>query len=376
MEAASFLNATGAEFFTGVPDSQLKALCNYLIKQYGIGKRHVIAANEGNACALAAGYHLATGKVPMVYMQNSGLGNIMNPAASLLHPAVYGIPCLFVVGWRGEPGLKDEPQHVYQGQITLQLLEDMEIATYIVDKNTTEAQIEEVMEHFRRLFQEGKSAAFVIRKDGLQDSGTITYQNDSTMNREEVIRHILCASEHDIIISTTGKISRELFELREAYQQEHGSDFLTVGSMGHASSIALGISLYQEKKRIWCVDGDGAALMHLGAIPMIASIHPHNFVHIILNNGAHETVGGMPTTAERISFRDVALACGYEEAVTVKEYDELDRALDWAKGLGKLVMVEAKCALGARSDLGRPTTTAEENKVKFMDYLHRYEEKI
>jgi phosphonopyruvate decarboxylase len=212
----------GFEFFTGVPDSQLKPLCDYLMSTYGIGERHVIAANEGNAVALAAGYHLATGKVPVVYMQNSGIGNIINPVASLMNDKVYGIPCVFIVGWRGEPGIHDEPQHIYQGEVTVKLLEDMDIATFVIGKDTTEEVLAEKMAEFKKLLAIGKQVAFVVRKGALEFDGKVKYANENQMVREDIIRHIVAATGEDVIVSTTGKASRELFEIREANGQPHG----------------------------------------------------------------------------------------------------------------------------------------------------------
>ena len=241
MNVEHFAGLLAADFFTGVPDSQLKALCNFLMNRYGIDPaHHIIAANEGNAAALAAGYHLATGKTPVVYLQNSGLGNIVNPVASLLHQKVYGIPCLFIVGWRGEPGVHDEPQHIFQGEITLKLLEDLEIPAFVIDKTTTEEQVSARLEEYRALFAQGKQAAFVVRKGGLEYTGKVVYENAHPMTREEAIGYILQASGGDPVVSTTGKASREVYELRESRGQGHGHDFLTVGSMGHSSSIEIG----------------------------------------------------------------------------------------------------------------------------------------
>ena len=226
MKVESFVQILGSDFYTGVPDSQLKALCNYLMNTYGIDpKHHVIGANEGNCAALAAGYHLATGKVPVVYMQNSGEGNIINPAASLLNDKVYGIPVIFVVGWRGEPGIHDEPQHIYQGEVTVKLLEDMDIRTFVVGKETTEEELQETMEQFREVLAAGKDVAFVIRKGALSYDEKVVYKNDNTMSREEIIRHIVDVSGEDPIVSTTGKASRELFELRTAAGKSHKYDF-------------------------------------------------------------------------------------------------------------------------------------------------------
>ena len=369
MKVESFVNVLGADFFTGIPDSLLKPLCNYLMNEEGISEKHIIAANEGNCAALAAGYHMATGEVPVVYMQNSGIGNIINPAASLLNDKVYAIPCIFVVGWRGEPGVHDEPQHIYQGEVTLKLLEDMDIRTCVVAKEMTEAQLSKVMRDFQPILDAGKSVAFVIRKGALTYDGKVRYQNDYTMRREEIIRHIVKVAGEDSIISTTGKASRELFEIREDNGQGHQYDFLTVGSMGHSSSIALGIALSKPEQKIWCIDGDGAALMHMGAMAVIGQKNPDNLVHIVINNGAHETVGGMPTVADGLDFIQIARGCGYGRAVSVANFKELDEALKEAKSRNKLTFIEVKSAIGAREDLGRPTTTAVENKRAFMKWM-------
>ena len=370
MKAEKLVEIIGADFYTGVPDSQLKALCNYLMNTYGIDqKHHIIAANEGNCTALAAGYHLATGKVPVVYMQNSGEGNIINPVASLLNDKVYAIPMIFIVGWRGEPGVHDEPQHIYQGEVTVKLLEDMDVRTFIISKDTTEDELSAAVEGFRKELANGKQVAFIVRKGAIKYDEEVVYKNDNKMIREDIIRHIAKASGEDPIVSTTGKPSRELFETRTANGQSHKYDFLTVGSMGHASSIALGVAINKPDRRIWCVDGDGAVLMHMGSMAVLGANAPKNMIHIVINNGAHETVGGMPTVASKIDLVAIAKACGYPHAVCVDDFDSLDRELEAAKARDELSFIEVKCSIGARDDLGRPTTTALENKQNFMEFL-------
>ncbi|MDE6608273.1 MAG: phosphonopyruvate decarboxylase [Lachnospiraceae bacterium] len=370
MDVKTLLDIIGADFYTGVPDSQLRALCDYLIDTYGIdSKHHVIAANEGNAAALAAGYHLATGKIPVVYMQNSGEGNIINPAASLLNEKVYAIPMIFVIGWRGEPGTKDEPQHIYQGEVTIKLLKDMGISSFVISKDTTEDELRNKMKEFRLLLEQGKDVALVVRKGAISYDKKVVYKNTHAMKREEIIQHIVKVSGEDAVISTTGKASRELFEIREAGGQSHQYDFLTVGSMGHSSSIALGIAIHKPEKKVWCIDGDGAALMHMGAMAVIGANRPENLVHVVINNGAHETVGGMPTVAGGLDFAAMAKICGYLYAVCVDTFEKLDEELVKAKECKGLSLIEAKCSIGAREDLGRPTTTALENKAGFMEFL-------
>jgi phosphonopyruvate decarboxylase len=370
MKVETLVNIINSDFYTGVPDSQLKALCNYLMHTYGIDpKHHVIAANEGNATALAAGYHLATGKYPVVYMQNSGEGNAINPMASLLNEEVYAIPVIFIIGWRGEPGTHDEPQHVYQGKITIPLLDDMGIQVFVIGKETTEQEVSQKMDNYREALAEGNSVAFVIQKDALSYSEPIVYANENHMLRENVIQHIIAISGEDPIVSTTGKASRELFETRVANDQSHKYDFLTVGSMGHSSSIALGIALNKPNTKIWCIDGDGALLMHMGAMAVIGANAPNNLVHIVINNSAHETVGGMPTVADQIDIAAIARACGYQMIFSVADFEALDQALAEAKECETLCFIEVKAAIGSRESLGRPTTTAIENKNNFVAYL-------
>ena len=370
MKVERFVSLLGSEFFSGVPDSQLKALCNYLINTYGIDlKHHIIAANEGNAVGIAAGYHLATGKVPVVYMQNSGEGNIINPVASLMNGKVYGIPCIFIIGWRGEPGVHDEPQHIFQGEITCKLLEDMDISYMILDNDTSDSTVELKMNEFNKLLESGKQVAFVVRKGSLEYDGKVKYSNLNKMLREEIIRHILKYSGDNPIVSTTGKASRELFEIREEKGQGHAYDFLTVGSMGHSSSIALGIAAQKPKTKIWVIDGDGAALMHMGSMALIGVSKSKNVVHILINNGSHETVGGQPTVMADVDICKIAEGFGYQVVQSVSTFEELDEALENARTADRLTFIEAKCSIGARENLGRPTTSAKENKRLFMEFL-------
>ena len=373
MKVEEFLKALGTDFYTGVPDSLLKNLINFLMKKYGIDpNHHIIAANEGNCTALAAGYHLATGKIPCVYMQNSGEGNCVNPIASLLNDKVYAIPCIFIVGWRGEPGVHDEPQHIFQGEITLKLLDDLDIKYMVVSKETKEEEIKEKMKSFQEDLNKGKTVSFVIKKGALKYDGKVEYKNSYTMKREEIIEHILKVSKDDPVVSTTGKASREVFEIRERNKEGHAKDFLTVGSMGHSSTIALGIAYNKPNTKVWCIDGDGAALMHMGAMGIIGASAPKNYVHILINNGSHESVGGMPTVALDMNFVQIAQACGYKNAVSVDNFEDLDKVLVEAKNRNELSFVEIKCSIGARDNLGRPTTTPIENKNGFMKYLNEH----
>lgn len=357
------------DFFVGVPDSQLKALCDYLYETYGVGENHVVAANEGNAVAIALGYHLATGKVPVVYLQNSGIGNIINPVASLLNGKIYKIPCVFIVGWRGEPGVHDEPQHLFQGEVTLPMLKDAGIETFVISKETTDKELDCAEKEFEKKLNDGKQVAYVIKKNALEFSGSVLHKNENTISRESAIEQIAKIAKDDFIVSTTGKISRELFEIREKNKEGHGRDFLTVGGMGHASSIAFGMALKNKGHKIWCIDGDGAVLMHMGAMSVIGTSGVHNLVHVVLNNEAHESVGGMPTVANKIDMCKIAEGCGYKNVLKIDKISDLENVLDSAKKSDELSFIEVKCMLSARKDLGRPTTTPLQNKIDLMSEM-------
>lgn len=368
MKVTDFMEQLDSDFYAGVPDSVLKPFCDELMRRYGVdGRHHVIAANEGNAVGLAAGYHLATGKAPVVYLQNSGEGNIINPLASLASTEVYGIPMIFVIGWRGEPDTADEPQHSFQGKVTLPFLDVMDVPYAVVDKETTAEQMRETAGVFRSELARGRQAAFVVRKGALDGKTAPTkYENGYPLLREDVLKEIAAAAGNDIIVSTTGKTSRELFEIREAGGQGHERDFLVVGSMGHASSVALSIALQRPARRVWCIDGDGAALMHMGAMAVIGQQHPGNLIHVIINNGAHESVGGLPTAAKDADFALAAKEFGYPHSVRVSERYFLRMALDTLKNERRLSMLEVKCGIGSREDLGRPDISLPEQKEAFM----------
>lgn len=373
MKVETFLRVLGADFYTGVPDSLLKALCNELLHRYPHDPRHhIIAANEGNAAAIAAGYHLATGKVPVVYLQNSGEGNLVNPVASLLHPDVYAIPCIFVIGWRGEPGVHDEPQHILQGKITRSLLDVLETPSFVVGKTTTEAELAEARKGFGEALAAGHQVAFVIEKGALNSEFAVDWQNDYTLTRERALEILLDFTGESSIVSTTGKASRELYELREQRGEDHSRDFLTVGSMGHASSIALGIALQRPHERVFVIDGDGAALMHMGAFAVIGQARPKNLVHVLIDNEAHESVGGFPTAAKNVDFCAAARACGYRTAIeTMDEQSLIHACKNLQQESNGPALIVVRCAIGARQDLGRPKTTPEGNKRAFMQRWRR-----
>lgn len=365
------LKSNGIDFFAGVPDSLLKNICAY-ITDHVDSDHNIITANEGAAVGLAAGYHLATGKAGVVYMQNSGQGNIINPLASLTDKEVYNIPLLLLIGWRGRPGVHDEPQHVKQGKVTTGLLNVMGVNYEVLAKEEDKAlkQIEKAVTALRN----NEVFALVIEKDTFDEYKLQNVElNDLTMSREEAIRAVAASiGEKDCIVSTTGMISRELFEYRTAMNQGHERDFLTVGSMGHASQIALGIALEKKDRKVWCFDGDGATIMHMGSMAIVASRKPENYIHVVFNNGAHDSVGGQPTVGLKIDLPAVAKAVGYAQTYSTDNMESLSSILrQISKAEQGPVLLEIKVKKGNRKDLGRPTTTPIENKEALMDFLNK-----
>jgi phosphonopyruvate decarboxylase len=362
------LEKNGTDFFAGVPDSLLKNFCAY-VTDHADESRHFISANEGSAVALAAGYHLSTGKIPLVYMQNSGIGNAVNPLLSLVDPDVYEIPLILVIGWRGEPGVHDEPQHVKQGKVTCALLEAMGIPYSVMscDEAALQSQIEEC---YRSVKARNAPYAFVVRKDTFGPYALVNDRKvEAEMTREEAIEAVMLASDpREIFVSTTGMASRELYELRERRGQGHSQDFLTVGSMGHASQIALSIALSKPDRLVTCIDGDGAVIMQAGGLTTIGTRKPKNFRHIVVNNGAHDSVGGQPTVALEIDIPAIARAAGYGKAITVRTKAELASAL--ASRDNVTTLIEIRTRKGSRKDLGRPKESPTENKAAFMSFIN------
>ena len=363
------LASCGIDFYAGVPDSLLKNLCAY-ITDHADASRNIIAANEGGAMGLAAGHYLATGKIPVVYMQNSGEGNIINPLASLTDKDVYSIPVLLVIGWRGKPGVHDEPQHVKQGKVTTGLLNVMGIDYTVLSKDEDKAaiQIQKAVEYMKTTKE---CYALVVEKDTFDAYALQNVEeNNLALSREEAIQTVASVlDENDAIVSTTGMISRELFEYRTAMGQGHERDFLTVGSMGHASQIALGIAMEKQDRRIWCFDGDGATIMHMGGMAIVAQKAPKNYIHVIFNNGAHDSVGGQPTVGLDIDIPAIAKAVGYKHVYSCSTNDNLQELLKKIKGQEGPTLLQVCVRKGNRKDLGRPTTTPIENKDALMDFL-------
>ena len=365
-----WLVTLGVDFYAGVPDSLLKPVCFYLADH--AGDKHVVAANEGGAVALACGYHLATGKVPLVYLQNSGQGNTINPLLSLADRDVYSIPLLLLIGWRGEPGTKDEPQHVKQGKVTVSLLEAMDIPHRVLSPEP-EAARRCVSELLTIAAAESRPVALLVRTDTFESyKSTGQPASNFEMTREQAIEAVVAdLGENDAIVSTTGKLSRELYECRDRAGQSHEREFLTVGSMGHASQIAMGIALAQPDRQVFCLDGDGAMLMHMGGAAIVGAAGVANFKHVIFNNGVHDSVGGMVTAGLQVSFTEIVKACGYTEAWRVDRHEDLSAKVAQLRSAKGPAMLEIMVQKGARTDLGRPKTSPIENKTAFTGFLSR-----
>ncbi len=321
---------------------------------------------------MACGYHLATGKVALVYLQNSGQGNTINPLLSLADRDVYSIPLLLLIGWRGEPGTKDEPQHVKQGKVTASLLDAMDIPYRVLPPEPAAARrcVDELLPIAAA---ESRPVALLVRKDTFEPyEPSEQAAGDFEMSREQAIEAVVASlSETDAIVSTTGKISRELYEYRARAGQGHRRDFLTVGSMGHASQIAMGIALARPDRQVFCLDGDGAMLMHMGSAAIVGAAGVANFKHVILNNGVHDSVGGMASAGLQVSFKEIVLACGYTEAWRVERHEELAEKVAQLRTSRGPAMLEIMVRKGARADLGRPTTSPIENKTAFRKFLSR-----
>lgn len=365
----NFLNSVEVDFFCGVPDSLLKEFCSVCQENLS-ATNHITTSNEGAAIGLGIGHHLATGKIPLIYLQNSGLGNIINPLISLSSPQVYGIPMLLLVGWRGEPNVKDEPQHVHQGSAMLDMILSMGFSYIILSKDENEAH-QQLNSCKETALKENKPVFIIVRKNTFSNKAASKSALESPLiTREEAIETVVnLADPKAIFVSTTGMASRELFEIRVRNNQSHDRDFLTVGGMGHANQIALGIALSKPAQPIYCIDGDGAAIMHMGSMTTIGQINPSHYFHIILNNGAHDSVGGQPTTGKQISFTEIAGACGYEYIDSVNSISGIKDFLNKYGQSSGSKFLEINIKKGNREDLGRPSTSPIENKNGLMNYI-------
>jgi len=359
------LREQGVVNFSGVPDSILKNICAY-ISDHTLPEQHLITANEGSAVALAVGQYLATGRPSLIYMQNSGFGNAINPLLSVADPEVYSIPMVVMIGWRGEPDVKDEPQHIKQGAIMEQLLEACDIPYIIIDTKTR--HIGEVLRSaIEEAISSSRPVVLLVRKGTFEPCKLKNTSPDiSKESREDAIKMVLESSgAEDIFVSTTGMASRELYEIRVQNKQSHQRDFLTVGSMGHANMIALGIAQNTDRY-VFCIDGDGASLMHLGNLTSIGQSGAKNLIHILMNNSAHDSVGGQPTCANKVDLPLIAKACGYVSASSISDIDEIPNYIKQLKLQPGPHLLEVKIKKGSRSDLGRPTSSPLENKEALM----------
>lgn len=358
------------DFFVGIPDSLLKNICAFITAKTA-PERNIITANEGNAIALGAGYHIGTNKIPLIYMQNSGLGNAINPLISLADKDVYSIPMILLIGWRGEPNVKDEPQHTKQGRITPALLDDLEIPFQILDEfSNVQTIIKTSVETAKKI---SAPVAILVRK-GTFSNFSLSQESESAykLTREEAIEEVLKHIPADsVIVSTTGMLSRELFEIRERNGKTHETDFLTVGSMGHTSQIALGLALATPDKIIFCFDGDGSAIMHLGGYAIAGNLAPKNLKIILFNNGAHDSVGGQPTVGRYIDFSKIVDALSIENFGTVINIQDFLYIFPKILNSGKVAFLEIKIRKGARKDLGRPNFTPQQNKEILKSFLSR-----
>jgi len=352
-------------FFAGVPDSLLKNFCSYIDENLD-DDNHVISANEGSSIAISIGYHLATGKIPLIYMQNSGLGNAINPLLSLADDQVYSIPMILMIGWRGEPGVKDEPQHIKQGAVTESMLNAMEIETFIFDQNSSL----EILKKACDTAKNGSKPVAILVKKGTFSEHIPLFKRKShlPMAREDIIKIVatVAAEQNYSIVSTTGVTSRELFEHRANNNMSHSNDFLTVGGMGHASQIALGLGMFSQNRKILCLDGDGAFLMHTGSAAEIGVRGLKNFKHIVINNECHDSVGGQPTRAGKIDLNKIASSFGYNVFPLCESEEQLQLLIHKFMLCEDCCFMEIKAKPGFRKDLGRPTLSPTENKICFM----------
>ena len=363
-------------FFTGVPDSTFKDWMKFLNDEHGNKLTNIIATNECESAAISVGYYLATGKIGVVYMQNSGLGKTVNPTTSLLSKEVYSIPAFYMIGWRGEPDKKDEPQHKMMGRVMLPLLDCLEIPYKILPDNVKEA--ETIIREVKQLAEQNSSpAALIIKEKTLEEyTARKSVKTNYEMSREDAIKTIVNNLRGDeVIVSTTGKTSRELFEYREALKQNHDKDFLTVGSMGCSSAIGFGIAS-QSNKSVIIFDGDGAVLMQMGTLATIGNYAPKNFYHIVFDNSSYDSTGGQPTISPSVDFAKIALACGYKKAEYIETKQSLKEVIKGLKTSEGPKIVIIKVNKGARKNLGRPTTTTLENKKSFMEFLNIKNPKI
>ena len=354
------------EFFTGVPDSLMKDFSNFLEDNISETK-HLISCNEGNSVSYGIGYHLVTNKIPLIYLQNSGLGNIINPITSMINQRVYSIPMLFMIGWRGEIGIKDEPQHLFQGEITEKQLTLLDIEYEVMDSNIDNCNYQ-ISEIVNKIKISKKPYALLVRKNTFSKySKKKIIKNHSFLNREKCIEILMNSLEkHDIVISTTGKTSRELNEKSKSFTNPY---FMSIGGMGHSNQIALAIA-ENTKKKVFCFDGDGSILMHLGGLATIGERGNKNFHHVIFDNEAHESVGGQKTVSYNINFEKLCYSLGYKKYFKILDYNSIGEVIKKinADEFGPtMIHIKVKCF--SRDNLSRPNLTPLEHKANFKKKL-------
>ena len=345
------LKRNKSTFFTGVPDSVLKELSYTL--QNKDKKEHIIATNEGTAVSIGIGHYLSTKEVPCVYMQNSGLSNALNPLLSIAHEKVYAIPLILIIGWRGSPRIKDEPQHNVKGKITESILKLLNIKYTILrsinDLDKFEKQIK---------FSKKKNSivACLIEQGTLEKIDRIKKNSDFyKLNKELFLKTLLQSLDKNTkVISSTGYNSRELMHIRSKYKIIKTKDFYMVGGMGHTSSVALGYSL-TSKKKIICIDGDGSFLMHLGAIKTAGTFANKNFKYILLNNNSHDSVGGQNTYANNINFEKLSKSLGFKKFYSIKNDKNLKKTIKTFLSDDTLSFLEVKVSNSKIKNLPRPT---------------------
>ena len=350
-----FLKRKNISFFTGVPDSILKEFSIY-IKKNKIN--HIATTNEGSAVALATGYHLSKNKIPAIYLQNSGFANSINPLVSVLHKKVYSIPSLLIIGWRGFPGSKDEPQHLTKGLITKNLLKLLGIKFCVLKNKNDFKDLSNLIDYSKK---NKTPIACLVKKNTFNKNKKIHKLKKEKINcvkRDHFIRELLGSIKKNTkIISTTGYISRELF--RKSSEIQKKNNFYVVGGMGHCSMIALGYSLFTNKK-VLCLDGDGSMLMHFGSLFTIGQYSKKNFKYILLNNNSHESVGGQETYLQNINLKKIVKELKFDNYYLIRNSKELKSKLKFFLNSKKRSFLEVKMSkFNENHLLGRPKNFIE-----------------
>ena len=344
------LKKNDINFFTGIPDSILIELSRFL--QNKNKRKHIRATSEGSAISIGIGHYLSTKQVPCIYMQNSGLSNALNPLISITSKKVYNIPLVLIIGWRGSPRVKDEPQHNVKGKITESILKLLNIKYTIVRSGNDLSQFNKIVKNAKK---NNNIAACLIEQGTIKKiKKTYNKKNFYKLNKELFLKTLLETLEKNSkVISSTGYNSRELMYLRNKYKLINTKDFYMVGGMGHTASVALGYSLSTKKKTI-CIDGDGSFLMHLGSIKTAGTFANNNFKYILLNNNSHDSVGGQNTYANNIDFEKLSKSLGFKKFYKIKNNKNLKQNIKrFLKG-NNLNFLEVKITNSKIKNLPRP----------------------